>query len=207
MASSPSVNSPRRRGPSVHIPRPRDGHRAQPESADLPDLAEVAKEAVVSFLRDASAATAERQADRTAAVPPGAQAAPAPAGTGAADGDLAADEGSHRTADPAAAQSVALRAAAMSVATLDRIEAAAAKVEADIATALRAHAELQAGAGAAAETAVSAAQDAWLAAGSAEESDRKAGTKLRLVIRYAAMTTILVVIEFIIFVLFASSAH
>ena len=59
----------------------------------------------------------------------------------------------------AAAESVAVRAAAAGVATLDRIEAAAAKVEADIRAALRAQAELRAGAGVAAEAAVRAAQE------------------------------------------------
>lgn len=105
------------------------------------------------------------------------------------------------------ARSVVLKAAAISVATLDRIEATAAKVEADIAAALQAHAELQAGAGAAAEAAVSAAQKAWEAAGTAVEADKKAGNKLRLVARYAAATTVLVMIELVIFVLFATSAR
>ena len=61
-----------------------------------------------------------------------------------------------------------IRAAASGVATLERIEAAAAKVEADIRTALLAQAELQAGAGAAAEAAVRAAEKSWIAARNAE---------------------------------------
>jgi hypothetical protein len=179
----------------------------------------VARQAVVSFLHDASSATDEREAGQTAAAPPHARADGAWAGGNAsrevaltADGNVGAvEEAMHGDAASGAgqlaAQSVALRAAAISVATLDRIESAAAKVEADIAFALQAHAELQAGAGAAAEAAVSAAQAAWVAAGTAVEADQKAGNKLRLVARYAAMTTVLVIVEIVIFVLFASSAH
>ena len=68
------------------------------------------------------------------------------------------------------AESVVLWAAAVSVSTLYRIELMAAKLEADIASAHRAQAELQAGAGAAAEAVVHAAQDAWVAAGTAVEA-------------------------------------
>lgn len=201
MASRPPLKNSRRRSTAPHVPRPRDGDRGTPsrKPAGPPDLAEVAREAVVGFLHDASAATAEREASRRTGTEPDAQA----------DRDRGMPTARIRpnAASESAADSVALKAAALSVATLDRIEAAAAKVEADIATALQAHAELQAGAGAAAEAAVSAAQAAWEAAGSAAESDRKAKVSLRLVARYAAMTTVIVIAELIIFVLFASSAH
>lgn len=150
---------------------------------------------MVSFLHEASVATAEREASRMAVAEPGATAA------------AGARHGAGLSDDQLAAQSAVLKAAAMSVATLDRIEAAAAKVEADIAEALRRHAELQAGAGAAAEAAVSAAQDAWVAAGNAAASDKRAGASLRLIARYVVVTSVLVAIELIIFVLFASSAH
>jgi hypothetical protein len=173
---------------------------------------------VVSFLREASTATADREAGRSAAQPgePAGAVKEAGAahgnGAGGGDGNLAVLQaqgrgGADQAEDQLAAQSVAVKAAAMSVATLDRIEAAAAKVEADIAAALQAHAELQAGAGAAAEAAVSAAQEAWIAAGNAVEADEKAGSKLRLVMRYTLMTTVIVVVEFVIFILFATSAH
>ncbi len=73
-----------------------------------------------------------------------------------------------------AAESVAVRAALAGVATLDRIEAAAAKVEADIRSALLAQAELQAGAGVAAEAAVRAAQASWIAARASEAAEGRA---------------------------------
>jgi len=211
MASRPPLGNPRHQVAAPHAPRPRDGRRVQTlrASAGPPDLAEVAREAVISFLHDASAATAGREASRRTGSEP---EAPADGDVRTADRNRAAPaEAMTGTApsatDQFAVQSVALRAAAISVATLDRIEAAAAKVEADIAAALEAHAELQAGAGAAAEAAVSAAQAAWEAAGSAAESDRSAGAKLRVVARYAAVTAVLVVAELILFVLFATSAH
>src|SRR6266516_2124259 len=215
MVSPASTNRPARHTARPDVPRPRDGRRVRPASAGPPDLAAVAREAVVSFLHDASA---QRQASRSAAAQQEANADAAPvardayvaAGREAGRNTPAAEEGADANADPAAsefaAQSVALRAAAMSVATLDRIEAAAAKVEADIVLALQAHAELQAGAGAAAEVAVNAAQDAWVAAGTAVEADKKARNTLRVIARYAVTITVLVVIEIIIFVLFATAA-
>jgi len=212
MANPQSLNRPPGSVAAPHVPRPRNGRRTQSTrpSPRPPDLAEVAREAVVSFLHDASAVTAEREADRKLAAPH----ANADTATVSVDRPIAGSPAADQVAADAPpeasqieAQSAALRAAAISVATLDRIEATAAKVEADIAAALQAHAELQAGAGAAAEAAVSAAQKAWEAAGTAVEADKRAGSKLRLVARYAAMTTVLVVIELIIFVLFATSAH
>ena len=100
-----------------------------------------------------------------------------------------------------------MRAAALSVATLDRIEAAAAKVEADIRSALQAQAELQAGAGAAAEAAVRAAQESWIAARTSEAAEGRARVILRLMTRYLAVTIALVVITLIFLILTASVAH
>jgi hypothetical protein len=106
-----------------------------------------------------------------------------------------------------ASESVAMRAAALSVATLDRIEAAAAKVEEDIRSALLAQAELQAGAGAAAEAAVRAAQESWIAARTSEAAEGRARAILRLMTRYLAVTIALVVITLIFLVLTASVVH
>jgi GTP cyclohydrolase III len=100
-----------------------------------------------------------------------------------------------------------MRAAATGVATLERIEAAAAKVEHDIAAALEAHAELQAGAGRAAEAAVRAAQEAWTAAGSASESDKRARISLRMVARWTTITMALLFIAIIILIVTATTAH
>jgi hypothetical protein len=105
------------------------------------------------------------------------------------------------------AESVALKAAAVSVATLDRIELLAAKLEADIASAHRAQAELQAGAGAAAAAAVRAAQDAWVAAGTAVEADKRAKISLVKIARYTEITFALVLVAMIILVVTATSAH
>ncbi len=100
----------------------------------------------------------------------------------------------------AAAQDVAVRAAAVSVATLDRIEAAAAKLEADIATARREQASLQARAGAAAAAAVRAAQEAT-------EASSQARRALRLIGRYVLITLGLVLIQLVILLLFAGAGH
>jgi hypothetical protein len=165
-------------------PSPVDSER---RSARGPDLAAAAREAVVGFLHDASAATAERESSRPPedAIPWSAASAPR----------------------PAVAESAAVRAAAISVATLERIESAAAKVEADIASALQAHADLQAGAGAAAEAAVRAMQEAWAAADTAVEADLGAKVSLRRIARYVAVTIVLVVIAIVILALAATSAH
>ena len=138
-----------------------------------PDLGVMAREAVVSFLREASAATAQRQAarDDEAAVPTVA----GPAATGAA--------------------------------ALERVEALAGKVEADLATALAAQAELQAGAGAAAAAAIQAAQSSWNAAASAAESDRQAKISLRKVVRYVSITIVLLLITLFFIGLTAGAAH
>lgn len=158
--------------------RRRGGHfRSVAVSETPPDLAAVARTAVIGFLSDESAATAERDATQ----------AGGPA--------------------PDAPQAVALRAAAVSVATLERIELAAAELENDIAAARTEQAELQAGAGVAAESAVRAAQDAWLAAAEAAESSGQARNSLRRIGHYMAITVMLVVLELLIAVGFAVSAH
>jgi hypothetical protein len=175
-------------------------------------VAAAAAEAVVRYLHDSSAAVLERDDTRPARagteVP---AAAPAPTAD-EADRVLAAAEDAMpwsvaAEASQLNAESVAVQAAAVSVATLDRIEAMAAKLEADIAAAHRAQADLQAGAGHAAEAAVRAAQAAWRAAREAAESDRQAKISLVKVARYVEVTVVLLVITMIIFVVVATSAH
>jgi hypothetical protein len=152
-----------------------------------PDVAAMAREAVISFLNDASRATAEREAARTGAVP---QAAPEPQ-------PLLPDAippVSHAAASHAAPGSVAWRAAT----ALDRIEAVAAKVEADIAVAHRAYVELQAGAGAAAEAAVRAAESALSSAGVAVEAERQVRISLRQVRQNVVISVVLLIVIIII---------
>jgi hypothetical protein len=170
-------------GPPDAAGSPEGGHRhiglgRRPRSGtaphDPPDVAVLARDAVISFLDDASKATADREAvarTELAATDTGATATTGPAGWGAA---------------------------AIGVATLDRIEAAAAKVEADIAVALRAYADLQAGAGAAAEAAVHAAQSAMASAGVATEAERQVRISLRQVRQYVVVTVVLLVVVIII---------
>jgi t-SNARE complex subunit (syntaxin) len=105
------------------------------------------------------------------------------------------------------AQDVAVRAAEVSLMTLDRIEAAAAKLEADIAAARSEQARLQAGAAKAAADAIKAAQAAWTSAGSAEESSQRARVSARVVFGYLIIAAILVVIQLFIVLIFATSAH
>ena len=100
-----------------------------------------------------------------------------------------------------------MRAAEVSLATLDRIEAAAAKLEADIAAARSEQLRLQAGAGRAAADAIKAAQAAWTSAGSAEQSSQRARVSARVVFGYLIITAILVVIQLLIVLIFATSAH
>jgi hypothetical protein len=175
-----------------------------------PDLGALAKEAVISFLHDASTATADRAAARAETAAPGTSAA-ATVGTGPgqadeiqADGILVADEPQFGQAAADAsrldAESVAWQAASVSLATLDRIEAAAASIEADIRAALRAQADLQAGAGAAAEAAVSAAASAWQAAGTAVEAEGRVKIAVRRVEHIVAITFILLIIAMILVV-------
>ena len=169
------------------------------------DLGAVAREAVLGFLQDASITTAERAATERMAgalaeitVSSGAQ------GTGQA---LAA--GTDETSRDASrtAESSAWRAAAISVDALDRIEAAAARVEADIAAASAAHAKMQAGAGAAVEAAVRAAEAAAAAAGTAVQADRRAGVVLRRIEHYTTITVAILIIAIIVLAVSATSAH
>jgi hypothetical protein len=202
---------------------PEDGHHRPRSSGrlwftharpDPPDLGALAKEAVISFLHDASAATADRAAARAETAVPGTNAA-ATAGTGAgqADGIQAdvipgADELqsglSAADASRLEAESVAWQAASVGLATLDRIEAAAASIEADIRAALQKQAELQAGAGAAAETAVRAAASAWQAEGRAVEAEGRVKVAVRRVEHFVTITVILLIIAMILVVVGAT---
>lgn len=115
--------------------------------------------------------------------------------------------GMTREAAGTTAESVAVRAAASGVATLDRIEAAAAKVEADIRSALLAQAELQAGAGVAAEAAVRAAQESWIAARTSEAAEGRARVILGVMTRYLAVTIALVAVTVVFLIITAAVAH
>jgi hypothetical protein len=195
-------------GPSGHR---NGGHRGRRHSGTAahgpPDAGVLAREAVITFLQDASKATAEREAARagaaTAEAEPTAEAEltetavylPDPA---AILGD------SISAASPVAAQSEAWRLAAVSAAALDRIEAAAAKVETDIAVAHRAYEELQTGAGDAAEAAVHAAQSAMASASTAVEAERQVKIGLRLVRQNVVITTVLVAVVIIILVVIST---
>jgi hypothetical protein len=162
-----------------------------------PDAAVLAREAVISFLNDASKATADREAIRAgvAATDGGASVTAGPAlETVPRDAVSAANN----VAAPQATGSMGWGAAAIGAATLDRIEAAAAKVDADIAVALRAYADLQAGAGAAAEAAVHAAQSAMASAGVATEAERQVRISLRQVRQYVVVTVVLVAIVLLV---------
>jgi hypothetical protein len=161
------------------------------------DVGALAREAVISFLQDASKATAEKEAVRAAAATD-AEAAAAALKPEAMPWDKIS------TASPVAAESEAWRLAAISAAVLDRIEAAAAKVEADIAVAHRAYGELQAGAGAAAEAAVHAAQSAMASASTAVEAERQVKISLRQVRQNVVITTALVVVVIIALVVLTS---
>jgi hypothetical protein len=179
-----------------------------------PDVGALAREAVISFLQDASKATAEREASRADVAATGAEAASDVAAEGASKaGGLPAPEWEAVLRDAllapshVGAESVAWRAASISVAALDRIEAAAAKVEADIAVALQAYAELQAGAGAAAEAAVRAAQSAMASAGVATEAERQVRISLRQVRQYMLITVALVVVVVIVLAVASSPVH
>ena len=175
--------------------RPRSGRRLRSSHVrpDAPDLGALAKEAVISFLLDASIATAEREAVRAEEADGISAAAGEPRpGTAAAD------------ASRLDVESVAWQAASVSLATLGRIEAAAASIEADIRAALQAQAELQAGAGAAAEAAVSAAASAWQAATTAVEADSRVKIALRRVEHFVTITIILLIIAMVLVVVGAT---
>jgi hypothetical protein len=177
-----------------------------------PDVGALAKEAVISFLRDASKATAEREAVRAGAAGTDAEAT-VTAGDTAGDGASKADwiaVAREPEAMPRDAISAASDVAAESVtwrAALERIEAAAAKVEADIAVAHRAYGELQAGAGAAAEAAVRAAESAMASAGTAVEAERQVRISLRQVRQNVVITTVLVAIVIIVLALATTTVH
>ena len=202
---------------------PEDGHHRPRSSGrlwftharpDPPDLGALAKEAVISFLHDASAATADRAAARAETAGPGTRAAATvEPGPGQADGIQAdvipgADELqsglSAADASRLEAESVAWQAASVGLATLDRIEAAAASIEADIRAALQKQAELQAGAGAAAETAVRAAASAWQAEGRAVEAEGRVKVAVRRVEHFVTITVILLIIAMILVVVGAT---
>jgi len=223
-----AVSSPR--SPPQTAASPDGGHRrlrnsqrlrSSPAPARAPDLGVLAREAVVGFLHDASMATAQREATRTGGAATDATAATATPASNAVTGGAvtgcavtgstatgnAVTDSAGKTARHSGAESTAWRAAAVSVAALDRIEATAAKVEADIAAALQAHAELQAGAGTAAEGAIHAAQSAWVAAHSAVEADSRAKIALRRVEHYVSITVALLVIAIIVLVVTAVAVH
>jgi hypothetical protein len=165
-----------------------------------PDLAKVAREAVVHFLHEEADAPAEPADGAPEAGPPPAgllQEAPLPQAP--PPDELAG------TAERMIEQ--ATRAAAVSVSALDRVEAAAAKLEADIADARRTQADLQARAGTAAERAVRAAEAAYRSAGTAEAASNRALQTAKRVGRYAAIALVLVLLQFAIAVIFAVSSH
>ncbi len=188
--NQPDAGRPPRGG---RVPQQRGGRAggsalARPRRADL---AVVASNAVVTYLRQAT----ERPAEQDAALDQ--ESAP----------DLAMSGILAAGADPGGAQDVAVRAAAVSVVTLDRVESAAAKLEADIAAARREQAELQAGAGRAAAEAIRAAEQASGAADTAQEAGRSAKRSMRVIGTYLIITGILAIIQLLILVAFAASAH
>jgi hypothetical protein len=192
-------------GPSDQRRRGRRQSGAAPHNP--PDVGVLAREAVIGFLRDASKATAEREAARAGAAAADAEAADSAGSTetGATESEPSATLGETiSAASPVAAQSEAWRLAAASASALDRIEAAAAKVEADIAVAHRVYEELQSGAGAAAEAAVHAAESAMDSASTAVEAERQVKISLRLVRQNVVITTALVVVVIIILVVITS---
>jgi hypothetical protein len=164
----------------------------------------LAREAVISFLQDASQATAEREAVRAGAAATDAEATVAAGNTeiaAAAPEPEAMPRDAISAASDIAAESVTWRAA------LERIEAAAAKVEEDIAVAHRAYVQLQSGAGAAAEAAVRAAESAMVSAGTAVEAERQVKISLRQVRQNVVITFILVAIVIIVLALVTSPVH
>jgi hypothetical protein len=189
--------------------------RGRQAPAAAPDVAAAAREAVIGFLHDSSMGSPARQSAPAA----GTMLAPIPqstvavkAATGPAHGGSAAlrvriPASMTLGASDTAAESVAVRAAVAGVATLDRIEAAAAKVEADIRSALLAQAELQAGAGVAAEAAVRAAQASWVAARASEAAEGRARVILGVMTRYLAVTMAILLVTLVFVVITAVVAH
>ena len=182
------------------VPSDRRPRRSSRPRNEPPDLGALAREAVVRVLHDATLATAESEAVPADPAVTDAEAATTAAGNAVGDG--ARDASNHL-----AAESVAWRAADASVAALDRIELAAAKIEADIAAAYRAQAELQAKAGIAAEAAVHAAQSAWVAAVSSMEAEGRSKIILRRVGQYMVVTITLVIMTMIMLAVTAGVAH
>lgn len=182
------------------VPSHRRPRRSSRPRNEPPDLGVLAREAVVRVLHDATLATAESEA-----VPAGPAVTDAEAVTTAAAGNAVGD-GARDASGRLAAESAAWRAADASVAALDRIELAAAKIEADIAAAYRAQADLQAKAGMAAEAAVHAAQSAWESAVSSMEAEGRSKAILRRVGQYMAVTIVLVVITIIMLAVTAGVA-
>ena len=181
------------------VPSPRRPRRSSRPRNEPPDLGVLAREAVVRVLHDATLATPESEAVPAGPAVTDAEATPTAAGNAVGDG---ARDASSRLA----AESAAWRAADASVAALDRIELAAAKIEADIAAAYRAQADLQAKAGMAAEAAVHAAQSAWEAAVESMEAEGRSKIILRRVGQYMAVTIVLVVVTIIMLAVTAGVA-
>lgn len=192
--------------------------RSRQPSAATPDVAAAAREAVVGFLHDSSMGSpavgmAQPAATMPAPTPKGGvntvavKAVPDPASGGPAALRVRIPASMTSGGSDAAAESVAVRAAVAGVATLDRIEAAAAKVEADIRSALLAQAELQAGAGVAAEAAVRAAQASWIAARASEAAEGRARVILGVMTRYLAVTIAILVVTLIFVAITAVVAH
>jgi hypothetical protein len=155
------------------------------------DLSAVARQAVLGFLQDASIATAERQAAARVAAAP----ADAASAVVATENTVFATES---MGSLIATESSAWQAATISVNALDRIEAAAAKVEADIAAAAQAHSEIQAGVGTAVEEAVRAAQSAAGSADTAVQADRRVSVIMRRIEHYTAITVGLLIVAIIL---------
>ena len=189
--------------------------RGRQPPAAAPDVAAAAREAVIGFLHDSSMGSPARQGappagTMLAPIPKSTvavQAAPDPANGGSTALRVRIPASMTIGASDVAAESVAVRAAAAGVATLDRIEAAAAKVEADIRSALLAQAELQAGAGVAAEAAVRAAQASWIAARASEAAEGRARVILGVMTRYLAVTMAILVVTLIFVAITAVVAH
>jgi len=190
------------RGHAVGAIPPQRGYKRYSRlSTEPPDLGALARDAVVSFLKNATIAPIEPEVARLGETEADDNTAPAAPAPSAASGQPR-DASGRLTAE-----SAAWRAADASVAALDRIELAAAKIEADIGAAYQAQAELQAKAGTAAEAAVRAAQSSWEAAVTSEESESRVKTIQRRVEHYVTITVILTVIAIIILVLTSVSAY
>jgi hypothetical protein len=187
--------------------RPRQGRGTRPAHLPAaPDLAATAQEAVVRFLGESAAATSGAEPGRAAAT----AVLDRPAAAGPAENSLGAAVGAGLSGGPGApgsADSVAAHAAAMSVATLDKMESMAAKLETDITFALQAQAELQAGAGVAAAAAVQAAEESWRAAQASVEAESKVRVHLRVISRNLVFTVVLAVIAIVILAIFTANVH